>query len=142
MNVKILRLKDGEDIISDFNIEDNNTVLLNNPMTLFFKRVSGGKSIVMMAPWLPVELVAHNTAKIHGNEVLTIVEPKTSLIEYYVNAVTESETMLDEYGDVIDEALANGETTMLDELDINDDEDKFLEDMQQSFKTTSKKQLH
>ncbi len=79
-NIKILRLNDGEDIITDYHLEQGNIVVMNNPMTLFFKRLSVGKSMVLMQPWLPVELVDTNCAKIFANQILTVIEPKSSLI--------------------------------------------------------------
>ena len=42
-NIKILRLQNGEDLISDCVMsEDDYLVQLNNPMTLIFKRTMKG----------------------------------------------------------------------------------------------------
>ena len=48
-NIKIVRLQSGEDIIADF-IEDNDndTVLLDNPMHIIFKRIPTGQTVMMM----------------------------------------------------------------------------------------------
>jgi hypothetical protein len=48
--IKILRLQDGEDIIASYHIDESKMVVMNSPMSLFFKRISSGKSMVMMAP--------------------------------------------------------------------------------------------
>jgi hypothetical protein len=80
-NVRIIRLKDGEDIITSYHLNSNGIIEMYDPMTLFYKRLSAGKSMLLMSPWLPMELVQTNSACISMNEVLTIVEPRTALIE-------------------------------------------------------------
>ena len=85
--VKIVRLQSGEDIIASI-IEDDESemVMLNNPMHLIFKRTSQGTMMVML-PWLPIELIKDNTATIYTSDVLTIFEPKDALVEYYGNMI-------------------------------------------------------
>jgi hypothetical protein len=107
-NIKILRLEDGEDIIASYQIEDEtDTIIMLNPMTLFFKRITPGKSIVMMAPWLPAELVNINKAKIHAHRIVSIFDPKPSLIEYYLTAVDECNSVIKMNEDLIDNSLLN-----------------------------------
>lgn len=149
-NVKILRLNDGEDIITDFTVEEGNVIVMHNPMTLFFKRMSVGKSMVIMQPWLPIELVDVNMAKIFSNQVLTIIEPRNALIEYYRNAVEESNDIITKYDDQISESLLNDAYASSDDsLEDSDEEsfeeytedDAFIDQMQQS-KTTKNKTIH
>ena len=85
--VKIVRLQSGEDIIASI-IEDNESemIMLDNPMHLIFKRTSQGTMMVML-PWLPIELIKDNIATIYSSDVLTIVEPKDALVEYYGNMI-------------------------------------------------------
>jgi len=85
--VKIVRLHSGEDIIAGL-IQDNKSemILLDNPMHLIFKRTSQGTMMVML-PWLPIELIKDNIATIYSSDVLTIVDPKDALIEYYGNLI-------------------------------------------------------
>lgn len=125
-NIKILRLNDGEDIITDYHVEQGNIVVMNNPMTLFFKRLSVGKSMVLMQPWLPIELVDTNSAQILANQILTIIEPKTALIEYYKNAVEESNDIVTKYSNQIDESLLNDAYASSD--DSVEDEEEYTED--------------
>ncbi len=89
-NIRIVRLQSGEDIIADCieNLEDD-IVELKRPMHIIFKRIQTGKSVMMMMPWLPVELIKKNTAHIYGADILTYIEPKDDLIEYYNNAVND-----------------------------------------------------
>ena len=88
--IKIVRLQSGEDIIADCTaIEDSDTVLLNRPMHIVFKRVSTGRSVMMMMPWLPIELIKENSAIIYEADILTVIDPKDDLVEYYSNAVCD-----------------------------------------------------
>jgi len=135
--IKILRLQDGEDIIASYHIDEaSKMVVMNNPMTLFFKRISSGKSMVMMAPWLPLELIGENTAKVYETSVLTMIEPKKSLVDYYLSAVEESNELIQMSADAIDEALLN-------ECDDDyDEDDAEFEQVQESIKETKKNLLH
>ena len=91
-NIRIVRLQSGEDIIADcIPSLDEETVELKRPMHIVFKRIQTGRSIMMMMPWLPVELIKENTAHIYGADILTYIEPKDDLIEYYNNAVNDED---------------------------------------------------
>ena len=82
-NIKIIRLQSGEDIISDCVMsEDDYLVQLNHPMTLLFKRGAKG-TVMMMVPWLPLEVICDNIATITQDDILTFANPKDDLIEYY-----------------------------------------------------------
>lgn len=89
--VKIVRLQSGEDIIAGL-VQDNESkmILLDNPMHLIFKRTSQGTMMVML-PWLPIELIKDNTATIYSSNVLTIVDPKDALVEYYGNMINHEQ---------------------------------------------------
>ena len=91
LNVKIVRLVTGEDVLADF-IQDSSdgTALLSNPMRLVFKRMPTGQNAMHMSPWLPIELIQENIAQIHCADILTIVNPKEELIDHY-NTVVDSE---------------------------------------------------
>ena len=131
--IKILRLKDGEDIITAYHIDEkSNVVVMDNPMTIFFKRMGMGKSIVMMNPWLPLEIVEQNIAKIYANEIMTIIEPKQSLVQYYLQSVKESKEMVEMNSKMIDEALLN----------MADDKESDEEEMLQAVKESKRNLLH
>ena len=89
--IKIVRLQTGEDIISKI-IEDDESdmVLLSNPMRMIVKRVETGQSIFMMMPWLPIEVIKEDSAIIYNSDIITMFEPKDSLVEYYQSMVNES----------------------------------------------------
>jgi hypothetical protein len=94
--IKIVRLQTGEDIISSITEDvETDMVLLNNPMRMIIKRVQTGQTVFMMMPWLPIEVIKEDSAVIYNSDIITMVEPKDSLVEYYQNMVTESiHTML------------------------------------------------
>lgn len=135
-NVRILRLKDGEDIIASYHLNSNGIIEMFEPMTLFYKRLSAGKSMLLMSPWLPIELVQTNSACISMSEVLTIIEPRTALIEYYNNAVVEANEVVANFTDQIDDSLLN---------DFNSDEEFDLEDDSEELSqepNTNKQTIH
>lgn len=87
-SVKIVRLQSGEDIIAGYTTYED-TVMLDNPMHIIFKRSTEG-TVMLMLPWLPIELIKSNIATISEKDILTIVEPKDALVEYYSNTITHS----------------------------------------------------
>lgn len=91
-NIRIVRLQSGEDIIADCieNLDDD-IVELKRPMHLIFKRIRTGKSLMLMMPWLPVELIKENTAHIYAADILTYIEPKDEMVEYYNNVVNDED---------------------------------------------------
>lgn len=134
--IKILRLKDGEDIISSCEYVGKDIVELHNPMSLFYKQIEG-RSVVFMSPWLPVELIKLNAARIFAHEVLTLIDPKESLVQYYNKTVIQTNTALAESEDQIDEALeANAEFD-------DTEEDEYLDHIQESLlSNTNTKIIH
>ena len=91
LNVKIVRLVTGEDVLADF-IQDSSdgTALLSNPMRLVFKRMPTGQNAMHISPWLPIELIEENIAQIHCADILTVVNPKDELVDHY-NTIVDSE---------------------------------------------------
>jgi hypothetical protein len=135
-NVRIIRLKDGEDIIALYHLNSNGIIEMYDPMTLFYKRMSAGKSMLLMSPWLPIELIQTNSACISMNEVLTIVEPRSALIEYYNNAVAEANEVVANFNDQIDNSLLD-EFDSDEELDLEDDTDELPQEP-----STNKQTIH
>ena len=90
-NVKIIRMQTGEDIMASMvGEEEAETVLLEDPMRLIFRRMPTGQTVMLMMPWLPVELIKDNNALIYNSDIVTIVDPKESMIEYYENLVIKT----------------------------------------------------
>jgi hypothetical protein len=114
--VKIVRLQSGEDIIASI-IEDDESemVMLNNPMHLIFKRTSQGTMMVML-PWLPIELIKDNMATIYSSDILTMIDPKDALIEYYGNMINTEQLK-----NMKDDTLVNNLKEAMNDSE-NDDE--------------------
>lgn len=112
-------MQSGEDIIASM-IEDKEEgiVTLNNPMTVLFKRQITGKSVMMMVPWLPVEIIQHNMATVYSQDVLTVFQPKESLVNYYQKAVVDLNECIVEESDHIEQSLNEDES----EDDISEEE--------------------
>ena len=118
--VKIVRLQSGEDIIASI-IEDDESemVMLNNPMHLIFKRTSQGTMMVML-PWLPIELIKDNIATIYSSDILTMVDPKDALVEYYGNLINTEQLKQMRDNTIVD--------NLKEAFDDSDDEEDFEEE--------------
>jgi len=96
-NIKIIRLHGGEDIIADYiQSEDEETAILHNPMQVIFKRIPTGQTVMMMMPWLPVEIIKDNHAILYTSDILTIIDPKDSAIKHYGEVVMEAQQRMEE----------------------------------------------
>ena len=110
--IKILRLNTGEDIIGAcINDEANGSIDIESPMRVVVRRAAPvGKTILMMAPWLPIELIDENSASINYADVVTVINPNEQFIEYYINTVNEYENVKFETSN------EEGEEEMSDEI--------------------------
>jgi hypothetical protein len=135
-NIKIVRFHGGEDIIADF-IEDkeNETVMLVNPMQVIFKRIPTGQTVMMMMPWLPIEIIKDNTALVYTSDILTIIDPKESAIKHYGEVVIEAQKRMEEI-DVISEEDED------EEEDEEETEDLSVEELFEIIKDKKNKSIH
>ena len=75
-------MQTGEDVMASMiGEEEEETVLLADPMRLIYRRMPTGQTVLMMMPWLPVELIKDNNALVYNSDIVTIVDPKESMIE-------------------------------------------------------------
>jgi hypothetical protein len=140
-NIKIVRLQSGEDVIADYSqMEGDSSVLLTNPMTLMFKRMPTGRAVMLMSPWLPLELVEKNEAWLYESDILTIIQPKLQIIDYYCNTVKEvQEDMLQ------DEMHGEGLTDISDQYDdemSEEEEIQAMEELDELRQDVKKRLLH
>ena len=140
-NIKIVRLQSGEDVIADYTqVDGDASVLLTNPMTLMFKRMPTGRAVMLMSPWLPLELVEKNEAWLFEADILTIIQPKAQIIDYYNSTVKEvQEDMLQE------EMHGEGLTDISNEYDdemSEEEELQAMEELEELRKDVKKKLLH
>lgn len=102
-NIKIIRMQTGEDIVANIVEEDEDSVLLNSPMRLIFRRLQNGQSVMMMMPWLPVELIKEDSTIVYLDDIITVMNPKDSMIEYYENIVNKSLMDASDFDDILSE---------------------------------------
>jgi hypothetical protein len=95
--VKIIRLNTGEDIIGTCLFDDDgNNLLIDSPMKVYVTRATElGKTMLIMMPWLPLEIVEDNMASISYDDVITMVNPKSHFIEYYFETVNHYEALVE-----------------------------------------------
>jgi ABC-type uncharacterized transport system YnjBCD substrate-binding protein len=130
-NVKIIRMQTGEDIMASMIGEDEaETVLLEDPMRLIFRRMPTGQTVLMMMPWLPVELIKDNSALIYNSDIITIIDPKESMIQYYDNLVTKTLLEMEQSEGMIEQLLKDQEREEEEEEEYSMEElTKFIEEV-------------
>jgi hypothetical protein len=132
-NIKIVRLQSGEDIMADIiEDEENDTIFLDNPMHIIFKRIPTGQTVMMMMPWLPIEIIKENSAIVYSSDILTIIEPKEDLVDYYGTVVIEAQQRMEEKRDFSNE----------EEDDEYDEEEIDEEELFEVLKEKKKHKLH
>jgi len=132
--IKIVRLQNGEDIMANIvQDEDNDTVMLDNPMHIIFKRMPTGQIVLMMLPWLPIEIIKENNAIIDTADILTIIEPKDDLVRHYDNVVTEA------HGKMIE----NKDRMRMNAMENSNDKEEFdPEDIFRALEERKNRSLH
>jgi len=136
-NIKIVRLQSGEDVIANYNDGEEGSITLTNPMSLMFKRMPTGRAVMMMSPWLPLELVEDNVACIYAQDILSVFQPKQSIIDYYNTTVME-----------VEEDRKNEEMNELHDLEEDDlemsveEEQEAMEELKLLRQDIKKKLLH
>ena len=136
-NIKIVRLQSGEDVIANYKDDEEGSITLINPMSLMFKRMPTGRAVMMMSPWLPLELVEDNVACIYAQDILSVFQPKQSIIDYYNTTVIE-----------VEEDRQNEEMNELHDLEEDDlemsveEEHEAMEELKLLRQDIKKKLLH
>ena len=136
-NIKIVRLQSGEDVIANYRDDEEGSITLTNPMALIFKRMPTGRAVMMMSPWLPLELVEDNIACIYAQDILSVFQLKQSIIDYYNTTVTE-----------VEEDRQNEEMNELHDLEEDDmdmsseEEQEAMEELNLIRQDIKKKLLH
>ena len=133
-NVRIVRLVSGEDIIA-FYEEDEDMALVGNPMTMVFKRLPTGKAVMLMAPWLPLAVVEEDIVSIPYSQIITVMNPKKHMSEYFINSVMDMEQ---ELSDNPPEELSLRDASPTDE-EIEQQEDDELREILEGFNPDSTK---
>lgn len=131
-------MQSGEDIMASmFENDNSDQIQLNDPMRIVFRRLPTGQTVMMMMPWLPVELIKENSAMIYYSDIVTVVEPKESMIRYYDKLV---ERTIEEMADS-DKMINNLLEEQEDEEEQNI-EQQIMDDVLQSIHEAKGKKLH
>ena len=129
-NVKLIRMQTGEDIMASmFEQEDSEQIQLNDPMRLVFRRMPTGQTVMMMMPWLPVELIKENSAMIYSSDIITIIEPKETMIQYYDKLVERTIKDMADSDELLQQLLDEHETEESEGHELSEQIKDFLEDV-------------
>ena len=125
-------MQTGEDIMASMvGEEEAETVLLEDPMRLIYRRMPTGQTVLMMMPWLPVELIKDNSALIYNSDIITIIDPKESMVQYYDNLVMKTLLEMEKSEEMIEQLLKDQESEQEEEEQEYSMEEltKFIEDV-------------
>jgi hypothetical protein len=135
-NVKIIRMQTGEDIMASMiGEEEAETVLLEDPMRLIFRRMPTGQTMLMMLPWLPVELIKDNSALIYNSDIITIIDPKESMVQYYDNLVMKTLLEMEKSEEMIEQLLR-------DQEEESEEAENYIEELTQYIEDIKNRTLH
>jgi len=122
-------MQTGEDIMASmFEQEDSDQIQLNDPMRLVFRRMPTGQTVMMMMPWLPVELIKENSALIYSSDIITIIEPKETMIQYYDKLVERTIKEMADSDELLQQLLDEHETEESEGHELSEQLKDFLED--------------
>jgi hypothetical protein len=139
--VKLIRMQTGEDIMASmFEQEDSDQIQISDPMRIVFRRLPTGQTVMLMMPWLPVELIKENTAMIYSTDIITVVEPKESMIRYYDKLVERTITEMLESDKMIEQLLEEQEADYEEESEVA--QEKIMEELATSVQEVRNKKLH
>jgi hypothetical protein len=136
-NVKIIRMQTGEDIMASMiGEEQEETVLLEDPMRLIYRRMPTGQTMLMMMPWLPVELIKDNSALIYNSDIITIIDPKESMVQYYDNIVIKTLIEMEKSEEMIEQLLKD------QEIEEEENAENYIEELTQYIEEVKNRTLH
>ena len=150
MTTKFIRLVTGEDIVANCLIDDvTQYVDIESPMKVIISRFNNNnKSILVMMPWLPLEVIDDEYATLKFEDILTMVDPKEAFIEYYNNTVQKYRDLIESNSndDMFTDAL-DDEEFFEDEItdeEVAEHDEHALEEALESIKASkgNKKVLH
>lgn len=88
--IKIVRLKNGEDIIGFVEAIEKKVLKIRYPVSVAIHyNHRQQKQELLMNYWLPVSLIEENKAEIPNSEILLIMEVKEEFKEYYLNYLND-----------------------------------------------------
>ena len=137
MNIKLIRMQNGDDIISDI-AQTGNMVKLTNPMRLIFRRLPTGQTMMLIAPWLPNELIEEDHAVVSNSDVLTYFNPKKKLVDYYNKMVEINIQRQEDFGKLLDEYLQSE----IESADLEVEETELPTEVMEAIEEIKRTKLH
>ena len=137
MNIKLVRMQNGDDIISDI-LQTGNMVKLTNPMRLIFRRLPTGQTMMLIAPWLPNELIEEDHAVVSNSDVLTYFNPKKKLVDYYNKMVEINIQRQEDFGKLLDEYLQSE----IESADLEVEETEIPAEVMEAIEEIKRTKLH
>jgi len=128
-NIKIIRLKTGEDIISVCQMEEY-SVTINNPLTFFVKATERGLMYAMV-PWIPIGVTDNNTVELHNEDILIVIDPNEKVKQLYHKMVKQLEMIGINYTEDTE-----------DDTNVDDDQEDDISESVQQEQQGIKKYLH
>ena len=119
-NIKIVKLRNGEDLVGTLTSTDIGSYKLEEPMSfeIDFRHNSSG---LIMRHWLPVQLVKKNEIELSQKDILAILEPADDFCEYYWNTVEKIKDLL-KAKNIVDEMSDEEIDMIMNEFeDMNND---------------------
>lgn len=87
-NIKIVRLKSGEDIVGVIREDDYGKLYVEDPMEIEFHIDNRKtKQMIVLTHWAPIHIIKTNEAAIYDTDILTTFEPNEAFVEYYQSSV-------------------------------------------------------
>jgi len=137
MNIKLIRMQNGDDIISDI-AQTGNMVKLTNPMRLIFRRLPTGQTMMLISPWLPNELIEEDHAVVSNSDVLTYFNPKKKLVDYYNKMVEINIQRQEDFGKLLDEYLQSE----IESADLEVEETEMPAEVMEAIEEIKRTKLH
>jgi len=88
-NIRIVRLKDGTDIIAYVSIKEEYVTLME-PLELIIHHVRNNQGALALSAWLPHSLITENIATINVFDILLTMIPTDEMIDFYLNSVKQT----------------------------------------------------
>jgi len=79
MNVKLIRMQSGEDVITDLLSETSEELIISNPIVL----VPGRDQTVGFAPWSPVIHPDVKELRIRASYIVYVTDPNDDVVNNY-----------------------------------------------------------
>jgi hypothetical protein len=88
--IKIVRFKDGLDVICFFDSLNNEFVDVKEPMMFELRNAN-----LVMQQWLPIAMIKENRATVKREDILCVMEPSDDFKEYFHTTVEKVNATLE-----------------------------------------------